>query len=261
MGALVLTEAPTREQLIAKLETVPISQQAYIASLAPEKLQRIQNSVNSMRHGLQSVAPMMCVGPERCLFIEHCPIPPRNKYGAPVMRKDKQVFGPITDYPIARPCVMEGFYMQQKIVDYVKHLGVDPSNPIEMAIVNELATLDLLKNRALMVLGKGDKAGQGQDFLRVDITGFSENGTPSESTSLHPAAEYLDKIEKRRVIWLDRLVETRKSKIDAAHKMGTTNKDSQLLQEIQELRGMLEGVSVATLEAGVEDVMEVDLDD
>ena len=46
---------------------------------------------------------------------------------------------------IGRECVLEKFFMQQKIIEYLKHLNVDPNNPIEMSIVNELALLTFTK--------------------------------------------------------------------------------------------------------------------
>ena len=36
--------------------------------------------------------------------------------------------------------------VEQKTIDYVQYLDVDPTNPVEMSIVNELALIDLYKN-------------------------------------------------------------------------------------------------------------------
>jgi hypothetical protein len=252
--------APTREQLIQELQAINPTYSNYLDTLSPEKRQRIQASVAGMRTGLHTVAPTMCMGPKKCLFVEHCPIPPKDEFGAPVFNaKGDQVYGSEKEYPIARPCVMETFYMQQKIVDYVMHLGVNPANPVEMSIVNELALIDLYKNRALIVLSKGDKSGQGQDFLRVDITGFSDSGATTQTTTLHPVADYLDKLEKRRERWLDKLVETRKSKVDAAHKLGSTDNDSIVLRELKELRAALNLITDNAVDSN--DILEVPLDD
>ena len=261
MSDLLPVKAPTKQELVQRLGEIDAPYNNYLQTLAPEKLARIKQSVSNTRHGLHTVAPTMCMGPHECMFIEHCPIPPRTEAGAPILDQNgKMVYGPMKDYPVARPCVMEKFYMQQKIMDYVQHLDVDPANPVEMAIVNELAVLDLMKNRALIVLSKGDKAGQGRDFLRVDITGFSDSGVPSESTSIHPVAEYLDKMEKRRERWLDKLLETRKAKIDAAHKLGNTQNDSKVLDELRDLKKALESVSMQAI-AEAEEVVEVLIDD
>lgn len=253
-------KAPTRDELVQKLSEVEEQYANYLDTLDSKKIHRIRNSVNKMRHGLQSVAPLTCMGPHKCLFIEHCPIPERTHTGALLQdNTGRPHYGPDSDYPIARPCVMESMYMQQKIIDYVQHLEVDPANPVEMSIVNELALIDLLKNRALMILSKGDRRGQGQDFLSTDVTNFdAETGHQAEHTTLHPAADYIDRLEKRRDKWLAQLVETRKSKIDAAHKLGKKDTDNQVLQEIARLREALETRSQKQIEEA--EVLEFTLD-
>jgi hypothetical protein len=88
--------------------------------------------------------------------------------------------------------------------------------------------------------------------MRVDIIGFNENGEKAEQASLHPAVEMIDKLEKRREKWLDKLMETRKSKADWMAKMGGNSSESKILQEIQSLREALHTL---------EDVKELEIDD
>lgn len=235
----------TQEEVIAEVAEVEEGYLDYFNSLPPEKRRKITNSVNRTQTGLQSVAPVMCMGPDRCPFVEKCPIPDRNEQG-------ELDYGPKKNYPIGRECVLEKFFMQQKIIEYLKHLNVDPNNPIEMSIVNELALIDLYKNRALMIMSAGDRSNQGRDFMRVDIIGFNENGEKAEQASLHPAVEMIDKLEKRREKWLDKLMETRKSKADWMAKMGGNSSESKILQEIQSLREALHTL---------EDVKELEIDD
>jgi hypothetical protein len=225
----------TQEELINNLMKVEDDYLNYYNSLTPDKKNRISNSVNGIHNGLQAVAPIMCMGPQKCPFIEKCPIPDRDSCG-------ELVYGAKNLYPIGRECILEKFFIKQKMVDYVKHLNVDPNNPIEMSIVNELALIDLYKNRALMIMSVGDKSNQGRDFMRVDIIGFNENGEKAEQASLHPAVEMIDRLEKRREKWLDRLMETRKSKADWVAKMGGNNSESKILVEIQKLREALNTV-------------------
>jgi hypothetical protein len=232
----------TKEELIETISTLSESQVNYLDTLSPEKLHRVRASNKSLRHGLSKVAPLVCMGPEKCLFVEHCPIPDRTATGDFVRDKSgNPVYGPDSDYPVARPCIMESMYIQQKLVDYVRFLDVDPNNPIEMSIANELALIDLHKNRALIILAKGDRDDQGQDFMRVDITGIDpETGIKSRSTSLHPAVAVLESIEKRRDKYIERLAEHRKSKIDLAYKMGNTGSDDKVMSELRALREALE---------------------
>lgn len=257
----MLAPAPTKEELVADLHSVALPYSNYLDTLDEAKLSRIRKSVSRMRHGLHSVAPIMCMGPKTCLFIEHCPIPPRTDSGAPIKNADGSLnFGPEKDYPMARPCVMETFYMQQKIIDYIDYLNVDPANPVEISIVNELALIDLLKNRCLIILSKGDRKGDGRDFIRTDTVAFDpETGMKSEKSALHPAVEMMDRLEKRRERWLDRLVETRKSRVDMAHKMGTTDKDSKLLDELTIIKNAL----LKSADSNIQDaeVLELEIDD
>ena len=141
------------------------------------------------------------------------------------------------------PEALEKFFVEQKLVDYLQHLDVDPTNPVEMSIINELALIDLYKNRSLMVLSQGDSKGNGRDFLHVDVTGFNENGDRAESTKLHPVVDMIDKLERRREKWLDKLMETRKSKTEFMLKMGETKNNSKVLEEISQLREALYAVS------------------
>ncbi len=251
------TQAPTKEELVQDLSEVEETYGNYLETLSEAKLRRIRRSVASRRHGLQTVAPITCMGPKTCMFIEHCPIPDRTRTGDFVRNKRGKIeYGPDSDYPLARPCVMESMYMQQKIIDYVQYLDVDPSNRIEMAIVNELALIDLFKNRALIILSKGDKKGHGQDFMRVDVTNFdAETGMVAEHTALHPAADMIDKLEKRRERWLRELSETRRSKIEVASKLKNNMEDSKVLDELNKLREALENTTV-----DAEEIVEVKFD-
>ena len=228
---------PSKESMIEAITHVDDDYKQYLDRLPDTKRQRIVNSIASIRHGLHAIAPMMCLGPEKCPIYEKCPIPDRDSEG-------KIVQGSLSNYPIGRECILEKFYMQQKIIEYVEHLNVDPANPVEMSIVNELALIDLYKNRALMIMSTGDKSGQGRDFMRIDIMGFNEAGDTAESAKLHPAIDMMDRLEKRREKWLEKLMETRKAKAEWAIKVGGPQSESRILAEISKLRE-----AIATLEA------------
>lgn len=192
--------APTAEERRAQMVNQVIEDpeyKKYLLKLDPKKKRRVQSSNNRMRTGLHTVAPLTCLGPNRCPFLEHCPIPERAEDG-------EIIYGKMSDYPVYRSCVMERLYMEQKVVDYLQHLQIDPLNPVEVALVNDLAVLDLYKNRALMVLSSGDRDGDGRDLLKVNVSGFNDNGNgnenrePQTSTQIHPAATFIDQLERRR---------------------------------------------------------------
>jgi hypothetical protein len=209
----------------------------YLKRIPPKKLHRIKQSVKRLQTGVHASAPLTCLGPESCPFVKKCPIPELGLDG-------QLILGEVSNYPIGKECIMEKFYVEQKIVDYLTYLDVDPNNPVEMSIVNELALIDLYKNRCLFVLGNGDRKGEGRDFLMVDVTGFNENGDRAETTKLHPVVDMIDRLERRRERWLERLMETRKSKADLMLKMGENRNNSKVLSEIQALREALSSVQI-----------------
>jgi hypothetical protein len=237
-----------RKTYLQSLGAIPQEYTQWLSKLDKKKQKRIVRSVTRFKHGLHAVAPLSCLGPARCPFIAACPLAERTSQGT----IDP---GDIKDYPIGLQCVLESEYMICKIHDYAEHLNVDPQNPVEMSIVNELALLDLFKNRALLVLSHGDTSDQGRDFLTVDesIKGFSDNGTPltETNTKLHPVAEYINSLEKRREKWFDKLMQTRKAQADWAAKMGGGQATSKVLEEIQVLREFID--SVRTNQIDIED--------
>ncbi len=233
----------SKTDAIEELAKVDKDYDSYIERLPAKKKERLINSVNATKLGLHSVAPIMCAGPEKCPFINKCPIPERDAEG-------ELEYGDAREYPIGSQCILEKFYMKQKLIDYYQHLNIDPANPVEVSIANELAVIDLYKNRALMIMSVGDKSGQGRDFMRVDILGFNENGDVAEQAKLHPALEVVDKLEKRREKWLDKLMETRKAKAEWMLRVGGANNESKILAEIQKLR---EAISKMEIEEADDD--------
>ena len=247
-----LALVPEREEMIAQISALEPAYESYLERLPPEKRQRIFNSLNRIRTGLHAVAPIMCLGPSKCPFIDRCPIPERGA-------NQELQLGPDDNYPMGQECILENFFMQQKIIEYVEHLNVDPQNPVEMSVVNELALIDLYKNRSLMIMAVGDKSGQGRDFMRVDVLGFNEAGDRAETAKLHPAVDMLDKLEKRREKWLEKLMETRKAKADWMIKLGNPQSESKILGEIQKLReaiGQLETTEIHQIDTDEEILLD-----
>lgn len=227
----------SNEILVSIFEDDVDSVKSYIAGLSEEKKRKIARASTHIKNGLYALAPITCHGIKRCSFADHCPIPD--------VVDGIRVDGPDSDYPINRPCILEATFIKQKTLDYLQYLKVDVENPIEMSIVNELALIDLYKNRAAMILSSGDRDKQGMDFLRIDAA-TSDNGNGearttiiSTSSQVHPAFSVIDTLEKRRDRLLDKLLETRKAQSDLAIKMGKKREDSQLLGEIKQMRLLL----------------------
>lgn len=241
------------DALVQILEDDIDSLRSYVDRLSPEKRTRIQNSLRHVKTGLYAVAPITCGGPTKCPFIKHCPIPELDA-------QDQVQFGPDSDYPINRPCILEASFIKQKTIDYIIHLKVEDTNPVEMGLISELALIDLYKNRAAMILSTGDKSGQGQDFLLVDKT-ESDNGngedsmlTTSTSTQLHPALALIDQLEKRRDKILSSLLQTRKAQTDIAIRMGKKRDESQLIDELKKVRMLLADQQTQLQELNIKEI-------
>ena len=221
--------------------TTPINDpyDQYLAKLSSAKRQRIYQQSSNLRTGLNAVAPLTCAGPDTCPFIAHCPIPERTPGKPPVL-------GDASDYPLFDDCVLERLYLLAKIKDYKTYLNVQDDNPVELSIVNDLALIDLYKNRATMLMSSGDKQKQGQDMMRIDVTMLDDNGdVAATSTNIHPAVSVIDILERRRERMLDRLLETRRGKLEVQRQLGVGSDSNKVLEELQQVRRMLEEQSSA----------------
>lgn len=239
--------------IVTVLEQENETMVAYLSGLSEVKRQRIASSLKHVSTGLYAVAPIICGGPTKCPFIRHCPIPE--------IIDGKLDYGPITDYPVNRQCIMESSFIKQKTIEYIQHLQVDGDNPVEMGLVNELAVIDLYKNRAAMILSTGDREGQGADFLRIDISSIMDNGNGdakaqiATTTQVHPALAVIDQLERRREKLLTHLLQTRKSASEIAIKMGKKKDESQLLDELRKVRELLAQNSVSDVKMLIEEVI------
>lgn len=222
-------------QLIEKKETslalIDDEYQSYLDRISEKKKNQIVRKVTRYVAGVDSAAPLLCRGPHRCQIIDFCPIPDRSDGDTKL--------GDLTDYPIGNQCVFEKLFMVERVNQLIQHLGVKLEDPVEMSIVQELAVIDLYKNRAQIFLSKGDIEGAGVDFLKTDITGFDDLGNKATSTKLHPIVDMIDKLEKRRAGWLDKLNATRQAKERHKH----TSEGSQIVDELVKLRKALTNVS------------------
>lgn len=217
----------------------------YLDQLPDKKRLRIIAKNQVMQHGLHSTAPMICCGPNKCKVIEWCPIPEMSDSG-------EKILGPAANYPIGQPCIMERLYIASRAAELSAYLKVDPGNPIEATIVDELALIDLYKHRCQMFLAKGDRDGQGLDFMRIDTMGYDEYGNEKTKAAIHPIAEMMDKLERRRERWLDRLNETRKAKQEIAMKAGSSAPESKVLREMEQLRKGIADLILSTVDDAIE---------
>lgn len=206
----------------------------WLSKQSQVKRDRINKKVNHVKYGLSGTAVISCAGPSKCPFFSACPIP-----------ENYPNTGPMSDYPIHESCVLEAEYMAQQVIDYIVHLEVDPTDVVEMSLINELALLDVFRNRAVLVLANGDKRGHGRDLLTFDenVVGFDKNGNAltSSVTKIHPAVDIMEKHEKRRIRILDKFNATREAKFKTFG--GNLENHDKLQQDLQSIRSYLESLS------------------
>jgi hypothetical protein len=237
---IALTQAETHE-LEAKREAylISLSEQfadnygKWLSQQTQEKQNKIRKKAAWVKHGMATVAPLTCKGPKKCPFFANCPIP-----------DDTKSPGLDSDYPINDPCVLEVEYVAQKVFDYLTELNVDPTNVVEKSLIDELALLDLLRNRAVMVLSNGDNQGQGRDLMLTEevIAHVDDQGNEyiNKTTKAHPAIDIMDKHERRRQKILEKFMATRESKFKLYG--GNLENNSKLLADLQTLRGFIQSV-------------------
>jgi len=233
------TSLVARDILLNELINDDDYPEGYLERIPEEKKDRVNKKINKIKSGLYAIAPIICRGPQKCPFITHCPLTEGT-------RNDGSIdYGPLEDYPMNHACVLESTFIRLKTIEYIQYLNVDPNNPIEMSIINDLCLIDLYKNRATIILSAGDKAGQGQDFLRIDVTQIIDNGNGDEAAKEilqiqeHPALAVIDKLEKRRQKLIEQLAETRTQKIKRAEKQGQLKDSSRLQSQLEEIKRVL----------------------
>lgn len=232
------TSLAARQDFITQLIQDEDYPPEYMERLSDEKKEKVNRQAHKIKSGLYAIAPIKCKGPDVCPFISHCPLAEYTSDGE--LSKSN-----IDDYPIGYACVLESSFVRLKTIEYVKYLAVDPANPIEMAIVNDLCLIDLYKNRATIILSAGDSSGQGVDFLRIDTSQVIDTGNGEENmikiqtVQEHPALTVIEKLERRRQKLIEQLSETRHQKIKQAEKTGQIKQSSKLMRELERIKDVL----------------------
>lgn len=240
-----------QKQLLSHITTSEDQYDKLISRYSPEKLQSIIKQLDNFKYGVNASAPILCLGPSKCPFFHACPIGDGLKED-PKTKQRVPSYDDIDDFPIGDQCIVEKVFVEQKLIDYVQEFDVDPARPSELSLINDLALVDLYKNRAVLLMSAGDRDGEGIDFMKVD-TSTTEGAVNGETRAYkeHPLFGAIDKLEKRRHKILEELVATRRIKAAVAAKFGAGIQSSQLITEIEKLRKALESKKVLQLESNV----------
>lgn len=188
-------------------------------ALTNEQAQLVSRHLRYMSTGLNAVVPIYCGGKDKCPFADSCP------------------FVKIDKIPLGRVCPVESSLIKLWTQAYVEEFKVDPSNFSELAMVQELAELDIYDRRATFLLQKDE----GQVLMQQQAVGVDQEGNPIYQTQIHQAWEVKERVKNRKLRILEALVGTRKEKYkkDAALKSGPATDPS---SEMAALRAKLEAL-------------------
>ena len=188
-------------------------------ALTEEQAKLVSNHLRHMSTGLNAVVPIFCGGKDKCPFHRSCP------------------FVKIDKVPIARICPVEASLLKLWTEAYIREFDVDPTNFSELAMIQELAELDIYDWRATFLLREGD----GQTLMQQQPVGVDADGNPILQTQVHQAWEVKERIKNRKLKILEALVGTRQQKYkrDAALKQKSESDPS---TEMAALRAKLEAL-------------------
>jgi hypothetical protein len=231
-----------QNQLKERLQTSTAQYEYLTKRYSEKKLEKIRKSLDAYKYGLNAAAPLICMGPERCPFFQACPIGEGVKIESlgdgPIKRIP--IYDDIEDFPVGDQCIAEKVFIEQRLLDYVDEFDVDPNRPSELALINDLALVDLHKQRAVLFMASGDREGEGFDFQKVDVMYDSDSGAEiGRAYKEHPIMQIIDRLEKRRHKILEELIATRKAKAEMQAKFHSTGETSQLQQEIVRIRELI----------------------
>jgi len=209
------------------------------------------------------------MGPQKCPFFHACPIGEGVTIDE-VTGKKIPIFDDLDDFPMGDQCIAEKVFIEQRLLDYIDEFDIDPNKPSELSLINDLALVDLHKQRAVLFLAAGDREGEGMDFQKIDIMFSAETGAEiGRAYKEHPVIQIIDRLEKRRHKILEELIATRRSKADVAAKFSNVNQSSQLIDEIARIRELIttkdkehkllpEGVGLELENASEEEYIKID---
>lgn len=216
-------------------------------SLIDTTKERVVAKLKGHRYTIVSNAPIICNGPAMCPFFHVCPLGNGcktqvlydNDTGTSEFTREP-LYDPTMVFPVGDQCILERTYLEQRIIDYINELDVDPARTSELSLVNDLALIDLHKNRCINIMAAGDKQGDGIDFLKVEMVRDGKTGILTEERiKEHPLLNVLNNLDRKKMSILDSLTATRKQKAQLAAKFAEVKQSSKLLEDIEQLKQLI----------------------
>lgn len=110
--------------------------------------------------------------------------------------------------PRGEACPIEFKMVTNLTEEFVESLNVDTDNLVEVILVRDMVNQEVQSLRATKVLAQ-------ESFIQENVVGIDADGDPIMQKQLHLAAEYEDKIFKRRQILFKQFLATRAERAKA----------------------------------------------
>lgn len=236
-----------QKELFTKLQASDTQYKNLIEKYSVKKLNKLKKSLDNFKYGYHASAPVVCLGPNKCPFYHACPI--GDGFKTDITGSRIPLYDSLEDFPIGDQCILEKVYIEQKLIDYLTEFDVDPKSASELSLINDLALLDLYKQRCVLYLAAGDKQAEGIDFLKVDLM-FDEDGhETSRSYKEHPVMGIIERLEKRRLKILEELLATRKGKLTIISKIKKSEDDNKLLEVLEDIKKVISNDTAPIIDA------------
>lgn len=193
------------------------------------------------KSGIFSSIPMKCYA-EKCVFADTCPLQKENIA------------------PKGYPCPLEMAMVLQFADDYMKQLGIDEENFVEVSMVRNIVNYEVQFVRTSKYLAK-------EGFIQENVVGVNPNGEVIMRKELHTAVEMQDKVQKAMKELRKELMATREAKAKLG--MGTLDTAqamANLMSEVGKLQAQqdkihLQKLGLANHDSYIHDAEIVDEDE
>ena len=226
--------AEARQDLLNKISTVDTDYERLLSAISERKRESLKKRLATISYSAGLTAPITCLGPNKCPFFQLCPL------GNGVDKERRPIYEKEDLFPVGQACILERAFVEQRLISYLEEFNVDPNHISEMALVNDLITIDLQKTRALSILSLGDKNEFGRDFM---ATSFSYSDKPETAGAVtgeeykeHPLMARIDALDKKRIAILDQLNATRKAKATIVGRFIEQATNSKYLEDLAEIK-------------------------
>lgn len=227
--------------------------------LSNPELTKIRRRMSRLTTGASAAIPIVCPGPAGCPFAQKCPFV--------LLDKERRQEDPVnfkSVVPKGRECLVEIELLQNWTRVYAEEYGAEETSFTDLAMISELAEIELMLWRLNNNLAKPENA----DLTQWSVVGIDKEGNSISKREVNTLFEIKERLSNRKSRVIKLLVGDRQEKYkrDAALKLkdagdASTNaallkgKITQLLQEAEKIITPLKEAEGSVVEATVEETI------